>query len=418
VARPLHRLHRRGLAPTLVTVGALLAHGGCGASHATVAISGQWYRVGLVTDLGDTIPFFLRVPDDCETETATVLNGEERLSAPCRRSPVGFVVDFPVYGTQLEAWFKPDGTLVGHWCRERPAGRAPILTLHAEPVPKPDPCRRFPGNPPETGARALVAGDWRMVLDGQGVAKGVFRQDPSGIVTGSITVRSAYGDLRFLAGTVGGRGLSLSTFDGQRAFALDGEMTPDGTLEGRWITQDSRDRFVAERDDDLEMPDPLGRVPFSRDEQRLELEALRDPRFTGKPVIVEIFGTWCPNCNDHAPVLAELYRSYRARGLEILGVAYEDSSEPGYKKRRVQEFKKKHGIEWDVVIADSTLEDLAQEGWAGLTPIEGVPVTIFLNPDHTVHAIYSGFSGPATGKLHQEAKAQFEKLTAEILSSL
>ncbi len=125
-----------------------------------------------------------------------------------------------------------------------------------------------------------------------------------------------------------------------------------------------------------------------------------------------------PNCNDHAPVLVELYRKYRAEGLEILGLAYEYTDNQEYKERRVQEFKERHGVEWDIVIADSTLEDLAFNGLAGLEPIEGVPVTIFLNRDGTVHAIYSGFSGPATGDAHQEAIAQFEKLTAEILDGL
>lgn len=81
----------------------------------------------------------------------------------------------------------------------------------------------------------------------------------------------------------------------------------------------------------------------------------------------------------------------------------------------VREFKEKHGVEWDVVIADKTLEDLADEGLAGLSPIEGVPVTIFVKPDGTVHAVYTGFSGPATGAAHQEAKAQFRRLTKEIL---
>ena len=104
--------------------------------------------------------------------------------------------------------------------------------------------------------------------------------------------------------------------------------------------------------------------------------------------------------------------------LEILGLAYEYGDDPESKQRRVREFKKKHGIEWDIVIADSTLDELAFEGLAGLTPIEGVPVTIFLNRDGTVHAIYSGFSGPATGEAHRKANAQFEKLTAEILDGL
>ena len=352
---------------------------------------------------------------------ATILNGEERVSAECRRSPVGFVVDFPVYGTQVEAWFKPDGTLIGHWCREQPTGREPILSLTAQPVSEPDPRTRFPAESTEAEtdlSHAEVAGSWRMEFDLFGVAKGVFLQESSGVVTGSVEVPSEYGDMRFLAGNVRGTCLRLSTFDGQHALALEGEIKPDGTMEGELVDHDSRDPFVAERDNAFEMPDPLDRVAFTPDERRLELEPLRHSKFDGKGVIVQLFGTWCPNCNDQAPALVELYRNYRAQGFEILGLAYEYGNDLEYKQRRVREFKKKHGVEWDIVIIDSTLEELAFEGLAGLAPIEGVPVTIFLNRDRTVHAIYSGFSGPATGETHRKAKAQFEKLTAEILNEL
>jgi thiol-disulfide isomerase/thioredoxin len=38
----------------------------------------------------------------------------------------------------------------------------------------------------------------------------------------------------------------------------------------------------------------------------------RDPRFKGKVVLVDVFGTWCPTCHDAAPALVQLYRKYRA----------------------------------------------------------------------------------------------------------
>ena len=345
----LDKVNRKWLAPTLVSVGLILASGGCDRFRATAdANGGQWYHASLATEEGDPFPFFLRLPDDCESQAATILNGEERVSAGCRRSPVGFVVDFPVYGTQIEAWFKPDGTLTGHWCREQPPGREPILSLTAQPVAGPDPSTRFPAEPAEAETElphAEVAGSWRMEFDSYGVAKGVFVQKSSGVVTGSVEIPSEYGDLRFLAGNVRGTRVWLSTFDGQNAFMLEGEIKPDGTMEGEWVNHDSQDPFVAERDDDFEMPDPLDRVAFTPDEQRLELEPLRDSKFDGKGVIVQLFGTWCPNCNDHAPALVELYRDYRAQGLEILGLAYEYGNDLEYKQRRVREFKKKHGVE-------------------------------------------------------------------------
>ena len=45
------------------------------------------------------------------------------------------------------------------------------------------------------------------------------------------------------------------------------------------------------------------------------------------------------------------------------------------------------------------------------------PVTVFLNRDGTVQAVYSGFSGPATGVAHSQARAEFQRLATEILQS-
>ena len=39
-----------------------------------------------------------------------------------------------------------------------------------------------------------------------------------------------------------------------------------------------------------------------------------DDRFEDKVLLVNIFGSWCPNCNDEAPLLAEWARRYRERG--------------------------------------------------------------------------------------------------------
>ena len=257
-----------------------------------------------------------------------------------------------------------------------------------------------------------------MEFDDHGVAKGVFVQDASGVVTGTVEVPLEYGDMRFLAGTVRGTRLHLSTFDGSHTVLLEAEVKPDGTMKGELVSSEARDEFIAQRAEDFDVRDPLDGVRLKPGKKTLELEALRDPRYAGKAVIVEIFGTWCPTCNDHAPLLVEIYREHGPQGLEILGLAYEAAGSSEYAERRVQEFREKHGVQWEIVIADSKLDELASEGLAGLTRIEGVPVTIFVKPDGTVHAIYTGFSGPATGAAHREAKAQFRKLTAEILDGV
>jgi thiol-disulfide isomerase/thioredoxin len=131
---------------------------------------------------------------------------------------------------------------------------------------------------------------------------------------------------------------------------------------------------------------------------------------------MELFGTWCGNCNDLAPLLAELYAAHRSDGLEILSVAFELPADEEYVRERVAEYKAAHGVEWEVIIPAAPPEEFLSAGPAKLSPISGVPVTFFFNRDRTIRAIYAGFSGPATGASHQKAVETFRRLTREILA--
>ena len=287
-------------------------------------------------------------------------------------------------------------------------------------MPALDPTQRFPSDEVDSsggGVQGDVSGNWRVEFDDAGLARGVFEQTPSGVVRGTAEVPSEYGDLRFLAGNLRGTELLLSTFDGQHAILLTATLAADGTMDGEIVSADDAwDFFFAVRSEEFETDDPLDRVRVISAEGQLDFEPLRDPRYADKAVIIEVFGTWCPNCNDLAPFLAELHREHQDDGLEILGVAYERSERNEYNRERLGAFNEKHGLDWEVVIADTPPAVLFSEASVDLSPIEGVPVTIFLNRDRAIHGIYAGFSGPATGAAHERAKATFRRLTREILA--
>ena len=400
----------------------LLAAVGCRApSPATEPAARQWYRANVATEEGQEFPFFLELPANCNTDTATIANGDERIPVPCQRFGGHLLLDFPVYGMRISAEAAKGGDLEGRWERTGGARRKERLRFGANPLAALDARRRFasgPANEGATGPPRDVSGIWRMQLDAYGLAKGVFEQEAPGVVRGTIEVPSDYGDLRFLAGNLHGGKLRVSTFDGGHAYALRGRLEADGSMEGEFVSSDGvRDTFSAKRSEDFDAVDPLQQVRVTSRAKRLDFAPLRGPRYEGKAVILEIFGSWCPNCNDLAPLLTALYREHHQGGLEMLGVAYEVSDDEAYTRDRLTAYRAKHGVDWEVMLAANPLDELFAAGPARLSPIEGVPLTIFLNRDRTIHAIYAGFRGPATGAAHQETTATFRRLTKEILES-
>jgi thiol-disulfide isomerase/thioredoxin len=398
-------------------VGVLLLAIGVGCRPAAQAerAAGVWYRAAVTTDGGDEIPFFLELPENCNTGSATLANGQERIPVACSRVGSRVLLDFPVYGTRIAAELDPGGALSGFWDRGGLQAHQ-RLAFKAMPLDALDQHRRFAPGAPSTSA-LNVSGIWRMTFDTYGPAKGVFEQDASGVVRGTIDVPSDYGDFRFLAGEIEGTDALLSTFDGGHASLLRARVDGRGRLVGEFINTDGpRDSFAAERSDDFEIVDPLQQVRVISTERRLDFAPLSSPRYSGKPVILEVFGTWCPNCNDLAPLLTDLYETHHREGLEMLGVAYELSDDASHNRDRLAAYRAKYRMDWEVVAASDVPGDLFS-GPARLSSIEGVPLTIFLNRDRTIHAIYAGFRGPATGATHDQTTETFRRLTREILQS-
>jgi thiol-disulfide isomerase/thioredoxin len=140
-----------------------------------------------------------------------------------------------------------------------------------------------------------------------------------------------------------------------------------------------------------------------------------DPRFRGKVVLVDISGSWCPNCHDEAPFLQAMYRKYRGRGLEIVTLNFEDSPEQLAHPARLRAFIKDFGIQYIVLQAGTTqqLHDKLPQA----VNLDAYPTTFFIGRDGLVRGAHAGFAAPATGDFNAELKksfaAQIERLLAE-----
>jgi thiol-disulfide isomerase/thioredoxin len=83
--------------------------------------------------------------------------------------------------------------------------------------------------------------------------------------------------------------------------------------------------------------------------------------YAGKPLVVNMFGSWCPPCNAEAPELAAF--AEQNPGVQVVGVACEDTEEGAIG------FMEEFGLDFPLVLDDGTL---VQE-----TGIPAFPTTIF-----------------------------------------
>ncbi len=86
----------------------------------------------------------------------------------------------------------------------------------------------------------------------------------------------------------------------------------------------------------------------------------------GKVVVVNFWATWCNPCREEIPDFVQLYKEYRGRGLEIIGVSLDKG-----KEERVKAFAKEFGIEYPIVVGDIQVA----RRWL----VQGIPRTFIID---------------------------------------
>jgi thiol-disulfide isomerase/thioredoxin len=114
------------------------------------------------------------------------------------------------------------------------------------------------------------------------------------------------------------------------------------------------------------------------DDKRLSLSELR-----GHPVVLDFWATWCPPCRAEAPIVDQVSRRWRDRGVVVVGVD-EDTPDQG----DPAEYAAKHGLTYPML---HDTEGDAERAFQ----VDTLPTLIVLSPAGTVTAIRSGITGDA-----------------------
>ena len=151
------------------------------------------------------------------------------------------------------------------------------------------------------------------------------------------------------------------------------------------------------------------------DAETLARRTLGDPDLRGKPRIIQVFGSWCPNCLDETRYLAELHARYSERGLTIVGVAFELSGNSRKDVIQLARWRARVAVPYPILYGGIADKPKATVTFGGLDRIRAFPTTIFVDREGNVVAVHTGFAGPATGAAHERLRTRFEELVERIL---
>lgn len=116
----------------------------------------------------------------------------------------------------------------------------------------------------------------------------------------------------------------------------------------------------------------------SLDGQSMRLSDLR-----GKAVLLNFWATWCAPCKIEMPWFVELQNQYGSQGLQIVGVAMDDSS-----KDDIAKFAKDMGVNYPVLLG----KEAVGEAYGG---IPALPESFFIGRDGKVVDKIIGLKGKA-----------------------
>ena len=382
--------------------------------------TGIW-RGALKTAAGQEIPFNFDVTNTGNKQELAVINSTERFKVTdVTEKGDSVFIKMPLFDSEFKLTQTGD-KLQGQFIKHLADKDVPVEFTATAATPY-----RFFKDAEKPAFN--VTGRWRAIMgegDGRDTTVGEFKQTGAK-VTG--TFLTTTGDYRFLEGTVAGNQLYLSCFDGGHAFLFTAKIEDDNTLsDGKFYSgATSIDVWTAVRNEYAKLPDAYSLTALKPGYKKLDFNfkdlngkpvSLNDSRFKNKVVIVQILGSWCPNCMDETAYMVNYYKKYHPKGVEVVGLAYERTTDFARSQKTLAQLKNRFDIKYPLLITGYTSNKIeTAKSLPMLTKVVGFPTTIIIDKSGDVRKIHTGFSGPGTGIYYTEFISEFEKLTDDLLA--
>jgi peroxiredoxin len=371
-----------------------------------------------VFKVGETeVPFNFEVKKKGDQLLVTALNGERRDDFSAKYlSPDSLQVTLNTFEAALFVKIEKDGSLRG-------IHKSLLPDVHRE-IPftaQPGQNYRFTAPGKEIKPAADITGKWLVKIQSEKpVADRVAVFEQKGNKLNGI-ILSITGDSRELQGD----DFTLSGFTGSGPSYVKGKIIDGKSIEGAIGFGANATKFKGIKDDKAALADAYSltflkpgydKLDFTFPDLNGKQVSLSDEKYKGKVVIIELMGTWCPNCIDQVSFLAPWYKENKDKGVEAIGLAFEAKDDYEFAKRTLTKLKTRYDVQYDLLFAGKNDKNEVAQKLIALKEFIAFPTTIIVGRDGKVREIHTGFSGKGTGQFYNDYVKKWNEDLAKLIA--
>jgi thiol-disulfide isomerase/thioredoxin len=268
-----------------------------------------------------------------------------------------------------------------------------------------------------------VNGKWQTTFEKDSVDQysgiGEFEQEENKIVG---TFRTESGDYRFLAGEISGNRMCLSSFDGAHLFLFDAGIEKDKMFGTFYSGKHSKSSFEAIRNESFQLKkaDSIskaiakGPMIFKFENPDGNQVSNLDSEYENKVKIIQVMGSWCPNCRDESEFLKSYLKEHPNQEVKVIAIAFERNPDKEKALKRIRDYKSSLSLPYQVLYGGQANKDSASIALPQIDKIKSFPTMIFLDRANRIVKIHTGFDGPATS-VYYMFKQDFESTISDLL---
>ena len=317
--------------------------------------SGRWLATMQINEK-DLLPFEISISKEKDNTTFTIVNGAEKIQLTNAQilSNDTIQVEFPYFKSHLRFKILSKKKISGRWYNLYKKNYSIPFTASLNKK-----STRFQ-QVGKINNGSDISGKWEVYFEpgttGQYPAVGLFEKSGKrSEISGTFLTET--GDYRYLAGNASKDSLFLSCFDGSHAFMFKAALIHD-SLHGQFFSGNHwQSEWLASRNEAFELTAPEDLTTVTDKPLAFELKDLNGKSYVypnkdlqGKVVIIQIMGSWCPNCLDETHYFKELYNKYHDKGLEIIAVGYETGDSFEQHASNISRLKEKLALEFTFLV--------------------------------------------------------------------